>query len=229
MRTHTAVLFVLCVVIASIDAITEHELTLTSKTTSPNHPIVSAITTKRFLRTTKTQVANLADTRDSSNNEDRVNVQGVSKLADLDKATWKLRKMDMSLANKFWVKTEWDPLWLFKHFRLDRAGEKIDEKKRIIQWFWYATEYRMANGIRKLPGAEIYSILGQSGASEAKLAVLFQSLRDIPRVKALAETMQKYQFQLWKDQGNNPITVAKLLGISNQKTFQSCLVATGTS
>ncbi|POM77685.1 Avirulence protein (Avh) [Phytophthora palmivora] len=214
MRMHLVVALIVSLFFVITNATSGQDTT--SKNPVPTLSLIDTTTTKRYLRTTETQVANLADTRDSSNNEDRVNVQGVSKLADLDKATWKLRKFDMSLANKGWVKLEWDPLWLFKYFRLDRAGEKIDEKKRIIQWFWFATEFRAAKGIRKLPDYEIHSILKKSGASEAKLAVLFESLRDIPRVKALAETMQKYQFQLWKDKGHNPITVAKLLGISNR-------------
>ncbi|POM77807.1 Avirulence protein (Avh) [Phytophthora palmivora] len=216
MRMDIAVLLVLCAILAGINATSEHEQDTSPKNFIPTLSLIDTTTTKRFLRTTKSQAANFADTGDSSNNEERVNVQGVSKLADLDKTTWKLRKFDMYLSNKGWVKMGKDPLWLFKYFHLDRAGEKIDEKKRIIQWFWFATEYRATKGIRWLPDYEIHSILGQSGASEAKLAVLFESLRDIPRVKALAETMQKYQFQLWKDQGHNPTTVAKLLGIPNR-------------
>ncbi|ETK72838.1 hypothetical protein L915_20156, partial [Phytophthora nicotianae] len=36
----------------------------------------------------------------STDDEEKTNVKGLSKLADLDKATWKLRKMDMKLSNK---------------------------------------------------------------------------------------------------------------------------------
>ncbi|POM63674.1 Avirulence protein (Avh) [Phytophthora palmivora] len=214
MRMHLVVLLIISLFLVITNATSGQDPT--SKNPVPTLSLIDTTTTKKYLRSTETQVANLADTGDSLNNEERVNVQGVSKLADLDKTTWKLRKMDMSLSNKLWVKTEWDPFSVFKYFHLDRAGEKIDEKKRIIQWFWFATEYRAAKGIHWLPDYKIYSILKKSKASEAKLAVLFESLRDIPRVKTLAETMQKYQFQLWKDRGYNPVTVANLLGIPNR-------------
>ncbi|OWZ20319.1 Avirulence (Avh) protein [Phytophthora megakarya] len=135
---------------------------------------------------------------------------GVSKLLDIDKKTWSIVKFDNKWSSKLWAAMGKTPKGLFKHFRLDGAGEKIDEKRKIIQWFRYAQDYRVAKGTYWLPDFEIYSIL--SGTSEAKRALLFQSLKEIPDLKDLATIMQNYQFKLWIDRGESPRTVAKMLG-----------------
>lgn len=50
---------------------------------------------------------------------------------------------------------------------------------------------------------------------ESELATLFQSLKQIPDVKNLAETMQNYQFRLWISQREKPDNIAAVLGIPN--------------
>ncbi|OWY99084.1 Avirulence (Avh) protein [Phytophthora megakarya] len=151
--------------------------------------------------------------------EERVNAQSVSKLLDIDKKTLSFVKFDNKLSNKMWAAIGKNPEKLFKTFHLDRAGENIDEKRKIIHWFRFARDYRAAQGTHWLPDYKIYSIL--SGTSEAKRALLFQSLKEILDVKDLATIMQHYQFKLWIGRGETSGTVAKIMGIPNRKPLNT--------
>ncbi|OWZ02125.1 Avirulence (Avh) protein [Phytophthora megakarya] len=141
----------------------------------------------------RTESTNLDSIDDETENEERA---GPSKLLDIDKKTWSIVKFD----NKV-------------------AGGNIDEKRKIIHWFRFARDYRAAQGTHWLPDSKIYSIL--SGTSEAKRALLFQSLKEIPDVKDLATIMQNYQFKLWISRGEIPGTVAKKLGIPKSKPLNT--------
>ncbi|OWZ09253.1 Avirulence (Avh) protein [Phytophthora megakarya] len=143
----------------------------------------------------------------------------MSKLLDIDKKTLPFVKFDNKLSARIWAVMDRDPEKLFKKFRLDRAGENIDEKRKIIHWFLFARYYRAAQGIHWLPDYKIYSIL--EGTSEAKRAILFQSLKEIPDVKNLATIMQNYQFKLWIGRGETPGTVANIMGISYRKPLNT--------
>ncbi|OWZ02106.1 RxLR effector protein [Phytophthora megakarya] len=180
------------------------------KTTLVKHSLISATTTKRSLRTQEAGVVKPAGVQGGADDEQRVNTEALSKLAGLDKKTGLIHKADM-ITNKVWAVTKKDPERLFKVFGLQKAGAQIDEKKSVIQWFRYAVDYRATKGTDKLSDAKIYSILEKSKASEAKLAALFQSLKDIDDVKTLATTMQSYQFKRWKDKLHTPDTVAEML------------------
>ncbi|POM66510.1 Putative RxLR effector [Phytophthora palmivora] len=61
------------------------------KNAPPNRSLLRVTTTKRSLRVEKTAVnlPGINDSTDSENSEERANVQGLSKLAVLDKKTWK--------------------------------------------------------------------------------------------------------------------------------------------
>ncbi|ETN16933.1 hypothetical protein PPTG_06024 [Phytophthora nicotianae INRA-310] len=150
----------------------------------------------------------------STDDEEKTNVKGLSKLADLDKATWKLRKMDMKLSNKVWIRGGKDPDDMLKYFRLGLAGAKIDENKKVIQWFRFVKDYRNAKGQHWFPDYTIYEVLAtKTRASESKLAELFAALTHIPDVKNLAGIMQNYQFRLWVSRKETPTTVAAKFGI----------------
>lgn len=183
------------------------------KITGPNRSINAperAAIKKRFLRSF---IAANVDGND--NDEERAGAQELSKLAQLDKTTWKLRKVDMKLSNKIWISWGKDPDYIFKYLKLIKTGEKIDETKKVIQWFRFVKDYRSAKGEGWFPDYRIYTLLLKA-AQESNLATLFQSLKQIPDVKSLAETMQKYQFKRWIDLGNNPVSIVKLLGIPNR-------------
>ncbi|OWZ15052.1 Avirulence (Avh) protein [Phytophthora megakarya] len=173
----------------------------------------SRTTTKKLIRTEST---NLDSIDGKVGTEERASP---SKLLDIDKKTWSMVKFDNKLSNKIWAAAGKNPEKLFKYFRLDRAGENIDEKRKIIHWFRFARDYRAAKGIHWLPDYKIYSIL--SGTSEAKRALLFQSLKEIPDVKDLATIMQNYQFKLWIDRGEIPGTVATMMRIPKSKPLNT--------
>ncbi|OWZ24261.1 Avirulence (Avh) protein [Phytophthora megakarya] len=173
----------------------------------------SRTTTKKLIRTESTNLDNIDG---KVRGEERASP---SKLLDIDKKTWSIVKFDNKLSSKIWAAAGKNPEKLFKYFRLDRAGENIDEKRKIIHWFRFARDYRAAKGIHWLPDYKIYSIL--SGTSEAKRALLFQSLKEIPDVKDLAAIMQNYQFKFWIDRGETPDTVAKMLRIPKSKPLNT--------
>ncbi|OWY95489.1 Avirulence (Avh) protein [Phytophthora megakarya] len=180
------------------------------------------------LKTTKASETKLALLFQSLDDIDDVkNLAAIMKNYQYQK--WK-EGADM-IANKIWASTKKDPELLFKLFGLHKAGDQIDEKKRVIQWFRYATYYRAENGINNLPDEQIYTILKKSEASEAKLAALFQSLKDIDDVKTLATTMQRYQFKRWIDQDSIPESIRNAaqnilfrnqvsLGTDNAQTYK---------
>ncbi|OWZ16111.1 Avirulence (Avh) protein [Phytophthora megakarya] len=215
---------------ACVNALSVFEQETTSKTASLKHSLISAITTKRSLRTQEGHVVNPSGIHSGVGDEERVNTGSLSKLAGLDKKTGLIHKVDM-ITNKVWASTKKDPERLFKLFGLHNAGNKIDEKKRVIQWFRYAVDYRATKGTDKLSDAKIYTILKKSEASEAKLAALFQSLKDIDDVKTLATTMQSYQFKRWIDQDSIPESIRNAaqnilfrnqvsLGTDNAETYK---------
>lgn len=66
-------------------------------------------------------------------------------------------------------------------------------------------------GVGRFTDYEIYALL-RSKVPEDKLAITFESLKQIPDLKSLAETMQKYQFKRWIDRKESPASIRRLLG-----------------
>ncbi|GMF56179.1 unnamed protein product [Phytophthora fragariaefolia] len=137
----------------------------------------------------------------------------VSKLAEADNKVWKLRKLDMKLSEILWIKMGKDPKYLFNTFeQLHNTWAKIDSNKKTVQWFRFVKAFRAKKGTGRFPDYDIYSLL-RTKVPEEKLAVVFESLKQIPDVKSLAETMQQYQFRLWIDRKETPASIGNLLGI----------------
>ncbi|POM58647.1 Avirulence protein (Avh) [Phytophthora palmivora] len=209
MQMRFIALLVVAIFHGSISAIKQDS---TSNDASPSRLQMNVPTTLRFGRSKEVGAVKL----DSVNDEERMNVPGVSKLADLDREIWKARKLDMHLSNILWVATGKSPQSMFTFFHLDKIGDKIDETTKVIQWFRFAKKYRATNGNHWLPDREIYTILGKSKASETKLAMLFESLQHIPDLNNLATTMKTFQLNMWINRGHTPDSVATLLGISKR-------------
>ncbi|EGZ09502.1 hypothetical protein PHYSODRAFT_288434 [Phytophthora sojae] len=146
------------------------------------------------------------------------NAGWVSRLADIDRKTWKMRKLDMKLAEKTWISIGWDPVEIFKYFNRFNAWANIENSKRTIQWFRFTKAYRAKKGVGSFPDYEIYHLL-RSKVPEEKLALALESLKQIPDVKNLAETVQNYQLKLWVDRKETRTSIAKLLGIPHSPTM----------
>ncbi|OWZ11205.1 RxLR effector protein [Phytophthora megakarya] len=125
----------------------------------------------------------------------------------------------LQLSNKLLIFIREKPEKVFNiRFGLGKAGDNIDEQRKIIQWFRYARDYRAKLGDDRLSEEKIYDILAKT--SEAKRSILFQSLKDIPDVKDLATATQKYQIQLWVNQNREASWVAKTLEIALRKRVE---------
>ncbi|OWY93731.1 RxLR effector protein [Phytophthora megakarya] len=182
-----------------------------SATSALNQDAISKNTPSSQSQTTRP-----AGNDESEGGEERGIAPGTSKLLDLDKKTFSLVKFDNLLSNKLLILIREKPEKVFNiRFGLGKAGDNIGEKRKIIQWFRYARDYRAKLGDDQLPEAKIYDILAKT--SETKRAMLFQSLKDIPDVKDLATAMQKYQIQLWVNQNREASWVANTLEIALRK------------
>ncbi|GMF33549.1 unnamed protein product [Phytophthora fragariaefolia] len=137
----------------------------------------------------------------------------VSRLAEADNKVWKLQKFDMKLSEKIWFMMRKDPKDLFKTFDIVyNTWKKIDRSKRTVQWFRFVKTYRAKYGGGSFTEYDMYTLL-RTKVPDEKLAIVFESMKQIPDLKSLAETMQKYQLQLWIDRGETPISIRKMLGI----------------
>ncbi|KAE9282632.1 hypothetical protein PR003_g27354 [Phytophthora rubi] len=79
-----------------------------------------------------------------------------------------------------------------------------------MQWFRFVDGYRAKWGTGRFPDYQIYDLL-LTKVPEAKLATVFQSLKQIPDLKTLAESMQNYQLKLWVSRHETPDSVTKIL------------------
>ncbi|OWZ12474.1 RxLR effector protein [Phytophthora megakarya] len=185
------------------------------KGSNPKSPLSSVTTMQRFLKIEPTN--NTGDEEDG----ERAGAQGVVKLVDLDAKTGKFENFNNWLVSKYWTATGADPWNVFRVLRLGKAKDRIGEKKNIIWWFRFVQDYRTRKGLSSFRDYQMFSILNKSGASEAKLALLFQSLKDIEDVRPLATSMQTFQFQYWKNrQRYTPDTVRNIL-LSNHNALDA--------
>ncbi|KAE9287644.1 hypothetical protein PF008_g26350 [Phytophthora fragariae] len=174
----------------------------------------SSAATTRLLRSH--EAADVEDTGNAitADGEERApNGAYVSRLAEADRKVWRLRKFDMTLSQKNWLNLGKDPTSIFNDFhRRHNTWAKIDYNKKTVQWFRFVEGYRAKWGAGRFPDYQIYQLL-RSKVPEAKLATVFQALKEIPDLKSLAESMQNYQLKHWVSQGETPVSVAKMLNL----------------
>ncbi|OWY94092.1 Avirulence (Avh) protein [Phytophthora megakarya] len=207
-------LFVVATIIINVASGLEQHIT--SKTTALTRSFDTAATTKRSLRTTKTEAVTLPGTDDGIYSEERVNFQGVA-----TGLSEKIKKLLQKLSNMFYRIRGKTPSDVINSLLASRNWVG-NENKKLIKWFRFAKSYRKAKGISD---GEIYALLKPIQIQrESQLATLFQSMKSIPDLKNMGETMQMYQFKLWKDRGETLKSVKKLLGnqaTSNQEIYRA--------
>ncbi|KAE9040214.1 hypothetical protein PR003_g7418 [Phytophthora rubi] len=119
----------------------------------------------------------------------------------------------MMLTQRRWIRNGKDPTDVFNLFNIfHNTWAKIDHSKKTAQWFRFVEGYRAKWGTGSFPDYRIYELL-RTKVPEAKLATVFQALKEIPDLKSLGEKMQNYQLKLWVSQGETPVTVARKLDI----------------
>ncbi|KAE9040594.1 hypothetical protein PR003_g4892 [Phytophthora rubi] len=94
----------------------------------------------------------------------------------------------------------------------------MDTNKRTIMWFRFTNGYRAKNGPGSFTDYEIYHLL-RTKVADDKLALALEGLKQIPDVKNLAESVQKYQFKFWVSENQTPTSIAKLLGIPHNPSL----------
>nr|AEK80990.1 Avh232 [Phytophthora sojae] len=136
----------------------------------------------------------------------------VSRLAELDQSLWKLQKLGMAGGVKVWLHFGKDPVYMFNYMHKFNTWQKVGYSKRALIWFRFTKAFRTKNGAGSFTDYQIYKLLSREVPDE-KLALVFESLKQIDDLKSLGETMQKYQFMLWIDDGASPASIRKLLGM----------------
>lgn len=127
MHTHYAMLLAILFFLASIDTVSAHaqpKPTVVLRQHFPAHLLTSngsVGAAKRLLRSYKVSAIDGSNTEDEADSEERLSV---SKLVQLDRATWRLRKVDMKLSELIWIAAGRTPAFMFKRFHLD-SGKKI--------------------------------------------------------------------------------------------------------
>ncbi|KAG6943587.1 hypothetical protein JG688_00017528 [Phytophthora aleatoria] len=83
-----------------------------------------------------------------------------------------------------------NPTDFFLHLRAVKPGGELEGNPKFIRWLQYAMKYRAKRGRGlRFSDEEILDLLRKT-KPEAQLVVLFQSLRQVPGMKTLAENIQ---------------------------------------
>ncbi|KAG7388566.1 hypothetical protein PHYPSEUDO_012203 [Phytophthora pseudosyringae] len=77
--------------------------------------------------------------------------------------------------------------------RFNQAGAKLDETPAFHQWLKYVDMYRTKKGNHWFGDSDMVQLL-QTAMREEDLVALLHSLRQVPRMKDHAETMQRFVF-----------------------------------
>ncbi|KAE8970030.1 hypothetical protein PR003_g28869 [Phytophthora rubi] len=142
----------------------------------------------------------------------------VSRIAQLDRDTWAIKKLDLKVAAKAWLATGSTPKSMFDYVNHRSSWANIENNKRAIMWFRFTKGYGEKNGAGSFTDYEIYHLL-RTEVPDDKLALALEGLKQIPDLKNLAETVQKYQFKFWVREKETPTSIAKLLGIPHSPTL----------
>lgn len=160
-----------------------------------NEAIASRRIPSRSLRMDK--YAAVDDRNDEADNEERIKVPGLSKIAELaSRASPKAQ----NTANKMWLWSQTNPEDVFKALRVGEAGTKLNNNPHLLQWLKYVQMYRGQKGPDNwFPDKQIFSLLLAMTKRQIKLALLFQSLT---RHKNLGEKMQTLLIEKWISKKN---------------------------
>ncbi|OWZ02969.1 Avirulence (Avh) protein [Phytophthora megakarya] len=198
-------LVVATIIISVASGLEQHT---TSKTTGLTRSFDTAATTKRSLRTTKTEAVTLPGTDDGIYSEERVNFQGMA-----TGLSEKIKKLLQKLSDMFFRIRGKTPNNVLNRLVASKSWEG-NENQKLLEWFRFVERYRK---VKEFPDAEMYALL-KPIQTESQLATLFQSMKSIPDLKNMGETMQMYQFKLWKDRKETLKSVKKLLGHKTTST-----------
>ncbi|POM81355.1 RxLR effector family [Phytophthora palmivora] len=147
-----------------------------------------------------------------SNDQERVGFPSVSQAID-------------KLAYKALLKMNTEPENIFNKLRFAEANVNLNNNPAFIQWLQYVLKYRAKNDNFGFSNDYLFDIL-RNAKPEAELVTLFQSLRQVPGMKA--DTMQKYMIlssasshrlmnDVWLKSRQTPTEVFNILGLRNMK------------
>lgn len=107
-----------------------------------------------------------------------------------------------------WGSSTKHPDTIFENLKL--ATTSLDDQVGAgAKWLKSVLKYRAK---KDFPDYRVYATL-QSTHSDGDIAVFFQSLKEYPKVKGVAEDLQKLQFKDWVRRDYSNHDVAELLGV----------------
>ncbi|KAK1942241.1 hypothetical protein P3T76_006563 [Phytophthora citrophthora] len=136
--------------------------------------------------------------------------------------------MEHSLSGS-WIYTnlnlKTNPEDLFNTLRLKEAGSKLDEAPVFHQWLKYVDSYRSMKGNHWFNDLEMLELFRKT-MPEENVVTLLHLLRQTPRMKTHADTMQRFLFlksqsshqlmlNVWLKAKERPEKVYNMLGLSN--------------
>ncbi|POM69596.1 Secreted RxLR effector peptide protein [Phytophthora palmivora] len=170
--------------------------------TDPHSPLIRTNTALGLTRSLRsTSVAN------EDEDEERIGISDLSKIAE---------KLPLDA-----LKLGMNPKDVFTRLHFAEAGVKLDDNLEFIEWLHYISLYKASKGQTAFSDRTLFELLRQS-KSEEELVTLFHSLRQIPAMKNIADTMQGMLFdrlpsshklmnEVWLKHQETPEEVFKIL------------------
>ncbi|KAG6970676.1 hypothetical protein JG687_00002489 [Phytophthora cactorum] len=117
---------------------------------------------------------------------------------NMQRILFMMSKTSHKTMNTVWLQSRETPEEVFKILRLAKAPMgAFDETPELVQWLRYIKMYRDHIKESVFSDAQIVRFLTEAKPLRSgwEFATLFQSLKDVPDLKKLAENMQTYQFR----------------------------------
>ncbi|KAH7469321.1 RxLR effector protein [Phytophthora ramorum] len=211
MHLSTIVLLVFATILVS-PAVVHSQQSSISKTSANPHDVFAtdedvAAPRRKLLRSNLVVDSDESDSDDRAQAEERA-LPGTSKIAQLVSKFGSSQK----LSNTLWLKARENPASVFKILKLGKAGEKLDENPKFLQWLHYVQSFQRQG---HFPDYSVYFLL-RDHMPEATVATLLQSLKQVPGVELLAKKVQVVQFERWFNLQKKPDHFAtEVLGVKN--------------
>ncbi|EEY69939.1 secreted RxLR effector peptide protein, putative [Phytophthora infestans T30-4] len=125
-------------------------------------------------------------------------------------------KTSRKMMHDVWLNYDVTPEQVFKILRLVKVNmDAVDTNAMFIHWLRYVNLYRSHTKKNVLSSVQMVHFLADTKPlrSEWQFATFFESLKDVPDLKRLAENMQTYLFQNWLHTEWDPKAVSSMLAI----------------
>ncbi|KAF4134330.1 RXLR phytopathogen effector protein WY-domain [Phytophthora infestans] len=200
-------------------------LCFASQLTDPGHTSFGALIETRLLIGAKSSIKSRRFLRPHDTPKQKNNIGSDNKIEGERAGVPGMTKIE-ELVPKLALKLEIDPTKVFKNVHVVKSGAKLDGNRSFLVWFLYVKQYRIKRGGDFFYGDDVLLDLLRKTKSEEELVRLFQSLRQNPAFKDIAEKMKidmvlssasshRLVNAAWLNSRETPEEVFKILRLKN--------------